>query len=47
MGIPKWVDCSKCINKDVLCMTCKVKYPTAPYLNYCTSYSVATDNTTK
>ena len=46
MGVPKWVDCEKCFNKDtVWCMSCKTKYETALYLNYTDKGVIITDTT--
>jgi len=47
MGIPQWVDCNKCGNKNtVWCMSCGVKYETVPYLNYFDSENIIITNTT-
>jgi len=45
--IPNYVDCVKCCNENsVLCMTCRAKYATAPYLNFAPKMMYATHTTT-
>lgn len=45
--IPRYVDCNKCLNKEsIFCMSCKVKYQTAPYLNFISIQCYKTNNST-
>ena len=34
-GTPVWAKCETCLNKDSWrCLSCAIKFPTSPYLNY-------------